>query len=449
MQAIAGIRRSLTTVARSEPLSGAYFWLLVFFFVYCARPEDWIPGLRFLPVAKISGVFALLALLLSLGSSQRGFLSLPKEAYYLLALDAYLLVSAVLSPVWRGGAVFQTLDFSKALVAVVVTILAVTNLARLRRLILVQTGSVILISVISIVKGHGQARLQSVLNGMYGNPNDLAFAIAMIIPFCFAFMLATRSVMQKAAWAVAMLIATAALMLTGSRGGLVTFVMAGLFCLWRFAVKGRRPLIVMAAGLAVVLLFVFAGSTLRQRFSAISGENIESDVQGSAYASYEQRRFLIERSLQAIKQHPIFGIGAGDFTTYSGVWREVHVTFLQMAAEGGIPALILFLMFFWRGFANLRRVARTPDLDPETRLFSVAVQGSLVAYVVGAQFAPEAYQFFPLFAVAYTSVLVVIAERPETARVPESTVSQRPKRPWRGLSVHTDTATPKSQVLAR
>src|SRR5215472_661340 len=127
MEATKGIRRSWAGLVRPEPLGGAYFWLLVFFFVYCARPEDWIPGLAILPMAKISGVFALLALLMSLGGSKRGLLSLPREAYYLLALDLYLMVSSLLSPVWRGGAVGHTLDFSKALIAVVVTILSVTS----------------------------------------------------------------------------------------------------------------------------------------------------------------------------------------------------------------------------------------------------------------------------------------------------------------------------------
>jgi len=446
IEATKRVRRSWAAFVRPEPLGGAYFWLLVFFFVYCARPEDWIPGLAVLPMAKISGVFALLALLLSLGGARRDRQGLPREAYYLLALDLYLMVSAVFSPVWRGGAVSHTLDFSKALVAVVVTILTVTSLDRLRRLILVQTGSVIFISVVSLIKGRGQARLESVLNGMYGNPNDLAFAIALVIPFCFAFMLSTRSILQKAVWAGSMVIATTALLLTGSREGVITLAIAGVYCLWRFALKGRRPLMVMAACLAAVLLFTVAGKTLRQRFAAMSGENLASDVESSAYASYQARQYLIRVSLQAIEQHPILGLGASCFESYSGAWREVHVTFLQMAAEGGIPALILFLMIFRRGFANLTAVAREANPDPETRLFTDAVKASLLAYVVGALFAPEAYQFFPLFAVAYTSVLVAVAQQePVGTWVPATWVA---KRPWRQVSVYSETAKAKPPVLA-
>ena len=54
-----------------EPLSGAFFWLCAFYLIYCARPEDWIPGLAYIPLVKISGICALLALVTSAGKSKR------------------------------------------------------------------------------------------------------------------------------------------------------------------------------------------------------------------------------------------------------------------------------------------------------------------------------------------------------------------------------------------
>ena len=147
----------------SEPLKGAYFWLAVFYVVYCARPEDWIPGLHSVPLAKISGVFAIIGLLLSLGRSKRGFRDLPREAVYLLLMIAIFLVSAAFSPVWKGGAFFRALDFAKVLVAWVLTFLAVTSLARLRRVLFIQTASVAIISIVSMVKGASHPRLDGVL----------------------------------------------------------------------------------------------------------------------------------------------------------------------------------------------------------------------------------------------------------------------------------------------
>jgi hypothetical protein len=44
------------------------------------------------------------------------------------------------------------------------------------------------------------------------------------------------------------------------------------------------------------------------------------------------------------------------------------------------------------------------------QLFAGALHSSLVGFLVGALFAPEAYQYFPYFAVAYTAVLVAIEQ---------------------------------------
>ena len=60
---------------------------------------------------------------MSAGKAKRGLRDLPREAKYLFAMICLLFVSALLSPVWRGGAFFKTVDFSKALVAWVLTFL--------------------------------------------------------------------------------------------------------------------------------------------------------------------------------------------------------------------------------------------------------------------------------------------------------------------------------------
>ncbi len=400
---------------RSESLKGAYFWLAVFYLVYCARPEDWIPGLQYVPLAKISGVFALVGLLLSLGRSRRGLRNLPREAVYLLLLIGLFFISAAFSPVWKGGAFFRTLDFAKVFVAWVLTFVAVTSLARLRRILFIQTASVAVISIVSMVKGASHPRLDGVLGGIYSNPNDLAFAIVLSLPFCLAFLLRTDSLVRKAAWTVSLLLMMGALFLTASRGAFITFLVAGAVSLWHFGLKGRRLYLIGAAALMAVVVGIAAGGHLKDRLLATSGEELDTNSQNSAYGSYEQRRILISRSLEGIERYPLLGIGLHNFSTYSGVWRDVHVTYLQIAVEGGIPCLILYLMFFGRGFSNLRRLKRMGDPDSEVQLFAGALHSSLVGFLVGALFAPEAYQYFPYFAVAYAAVLFAIVQERRSA----------------------------------
>ncbi len=417
MIAEAQISKGQQTTASLQ--NGAFFWLVSFYFVYCARPEDWIPFLNYLPLAKITGALTVLAALLSAGKTPRRLKDLPKEAYYLLFIIALLFVSALFSPVWKGGAFFDTVDFAKVCIAWVLSFLLVTTLARFRRIVFIQAASVGVISMVALLKGHSSARLGGVVGGIYSNPNDLAFSIVLSLPFCLAFLLTAKSKARKTAWLFGILMMVAALFMTASRAGFIDLVISGAVALWHFGIKGKRFYLIVGTCLISTLLFLTFGRTLMQRFSSISSDSLTPDTEDEAHASYEERRMLMERSLDAIAQHPVLGVGTDNFVTYSGIWREVHMSYLQIAAEGGIPVLILYLLFFRRGFANLKHLRRS-HADPETLVFAGALHSSLIGFVVGACFAPEAYHYFPYFAVCYTSVLVAMTEEkqpPEAAAV--------------------------------
>ena len=409
-----------------EPLTGVFFWLSAFYVVYCARPEDWIPGLTYIPLAKISGILAALGLLMSAGRTKRGFRDLPREAGYLSAIIGFLFASALLSTIWKGGAFFKTLDFSKALVAWVLTFFVVTNFERLRRIIFIQAGSVALISVVSVLKGRSHPRLEGVIGGIYSNPNDLAFAIVLCLPFCFAFLLRTNSLFRKAGWGAAMLVMCTALFMTASRAGFIDLLVTGTICLWIFGIKGKRMHLIAGAALVALIVGFAAGGRLKDRFFAISGgANIENAVDESAYDSYEQRRFLMFKSMEAMVHYP-WGVGLGNFAIYSGTWREVHMSYLQMGSEGGLGALLFYLLFFGKGFSNLKKLRKFPGYDAEMDLFAGALFATLVGFVVGALFAPEAYQYFPYFAVAYTSVMLAIVNERARTKEPLAPVTPRP-----------------------
>ncbi len=389
---------------KREPLQGAFFWLSAFYVVYCARPEDWIPGLKYLPLAKITTACGLVALVFSIGRAKRSFRHLPREGHYLIALVCFLVLTSLFSPVWRGGAFFSSLDFAKVAVVWVLTFLVITNFKRLRQIIFIQTASVAVISIIAVARGRNTPRLIGVLGGNYDNSNDLAFAIVLSLPFCLAFLLQGRGPARKMMWTAAMLVMAIAVFLTASRAGFIELVITTFFCLWHFGIKGRRPLLIVASFVVGAILLLGLGGKLKNRFFAISGH---SQLEQSAYGSYQERRQLMISSIQAMARYPLFGIGVHNFVSYSGIWKEVHNCYLQIAAEGGIPALALYLLFFRRAFANMRRLRRL-DLDVEMRLFVGALHSSLVGFMIGALFAPEAYQYFSYFAVAQTSVILAM-----------------------------------------
>jgi O-antigen ligase len=231
-----------------------------------------------------------------------------------------------------------------------------------------------------------------------------------------------------------MLAMLVAIFLTASRAGFIDLVISGSVCLYYFGIKGKRFYLIVATGLVGVVVMGAFGGKLYDRFTALSGD---STTEESAYESYEARKYLMVRAVDAIEHYPILGLGVRDFSPYSGVWHDVHMTYLQICAEGGIAVLILYLMFFWRAFMNLRILHKKKNLDPDIVLFVGALQSSLVGFAVGALFAPEAYQFFPYFAVAFTATLLQTVKEKEQEQAPGSALPP-PKKPRHFLEVYAD-----------
>ena len=349
-----------------DATKSAFFWLSGFFVVYCARPEDWIPGLQYAPLAKITAILAMWGLFNAQGRIKRTFKDVPKEGKLLLVMILILFVSAGLSPIWKGGAINKTMDFSKVWVAWVLTFLLITTFERLRRIIFIQAASVVVVAAVSIAKGHGTPRLEGVLGGIYSNPNDLAFALVLSLPFALAFMVTAKNPILKAIWLGGMLVMMTALFMTASRAGFLNLLITGTVTLYHFGIKGKRYYLIAGTLVVGMLLAGTVGGKLYDRFHAISGD---AGGEESAEASYEARKYLMGRALVGMEHYPLLGVGPRNFNTYSLIWHEVHMTYLQIGVEGGIPVLVLYLMFFASGFRNLRILRRTEGLDEHTVLF--------------------------------------------------------------------------------
>jgi len=390
--------------------SFAYGALLLFTFIYYTRPEDLIPGLNVIPLEKIIGGVALIALVVALGSGGRKK-KLPLEFKVLLLLFAHLALTIPFA-FWRSGALVTVFEkFSKAIVVAFLVTLLVENFIQLRRLLWVQAGAMVATTVASILIHHtAKGRLIGALGGIFENPNDLAINISINWPLCLAFLLAARGVARKAIWGIGILAMLLGVVLTYSRSGLLAMVVAVGICLWEFGVKGKRVhLIVTAVLLSVIGAGMVAGTP---RYLTRVASIFQGNIEGSGdRGSLEARRQLLIDSVEEAIHHPVFGIGPGNFGAATLTWRVTHNTYTEFAAEGGFPALFLFLAILYLAARNLRRISLLPAYreNPEIRLFSSALWASLIAFSVGALFASFEYQLFPYFLMAYTSVLYRLA----------------------------------------
>lgn len=396
----------------------AYSALVAFSFLYFARPEDFIPGMANVPVGKISGGLALLGLALSWGRLKG---KMPLAIKLVLVLLVHMCITVPLA-FWRGGALDVVENqFSKAAIVALLIAMIVGSMVELRRLLWVQAASVAVLTVASIVvhptAAAGGIRLWG-LGGVFSNPNDFAINIAINFPLALAFIFASKGILKKLPWAIAMLFLLYGVIATYSRSGLIAMVICFFICIWEFGIKGKRPQII-AAAIFVLIVAVGVGITTPRYVARISTLFTDADIQDSGdRGSLDARKELLMESIQVTLEHPLFGVGPGNFQAYTQSWHVTHNTYTELSSETGLIGLGLFLAIVVLTFRNLGKVAKSERYknDPQMQLFTNALRAGLAAYVVGAAFASTAYTLFPYFMVAYASVMYKIASAPEPAR---------------------------------
>jgi O-antigen ligase len=205
-----------------------------------------------------------------------------------------------------------------------------------------------------------------------------------------------------------------ALLRSGSRAGLIGFVVLCFLLFLRTSVAGKAAMAFVAMVFVMLVMTVFPNSLKERYLSIVLGSdvkemavnNAEARQLDEAVSSSAARRRLMMNAITVSFSHPLFGVGIGQFGTYmSGVekleglhsgWQGTHNTYLQISSEAGTPALIVFLIMIWLSFKGLRGLYKRADLiaAPETREvanMAFALNASLVAYTVCVFFDYVAY----------------------------------------------------------
>jgi hypothetical protein len=401
------------TVVRPEPRRPfVYGALVIFSLLYYYRPEDFIPGLEYIPMAKIVGLIGSVALLG--GMMTGGKVKIPRAVTFLWLLLLQMAMSVPFA-IWRGGAFATTFEkFSKAVVVAMLISMAVVTLKELRRLLWISVSAVALVTAVSILLRHFKDnRLEGVQKSILENPNDLAVNIAINFPLAVVFLLHAKG-LKKIIWGLAVIFMSLGIVLTYSRSGLLAFILSILICVWEYGVKGKRRYVV---GIAVAALVVGMGVALSSSHYRARVESIfMGNVAGSGdKGSLSARKVLLIKSLVVAAEHPIFGIGPGCFPIFDKTWLVTHNTYTELAAEAGLPALILFMLAIWASFKNIGEVRKSRPYreDMEFRLFTQALWAALAAYLLGACFESSEYLLYPYFMVGYTCAMVRIMNQPE------------------------------------
>ena len=402
-------------------LVAAYVTIVVFWAFYYYRPEDIITALYVLPLGKILGVIALVALIL--GTVGRGeAVKLSPESKLVLMLYAWCVICVPFSA-WKGGAFWTVFgDYGKCIIMTIMIGLAVNSVNRLKWLLFIQASATALMAVIGCIFFRGMVRLD-IGNGLYGNANDFAIMIALNWPICLGFLLASKNPFKKLLWGIGLIGMLWAVTLTYSRSGFIATMVAVVASFWQFGIKGKRKHVVIGAGvLALLLLPILIPSGYGTRLEGIFNPSIDPLDKGSAGT----RRELLMMSLKLTATHPIFGVGPGQFESVTQTWFLTHNTYTQLSSEVGIPGFILFILILRRVFRNLKDVTKTERFrsDPQVEIFGSALRASFAGYLVGAFFASYAYELFIYALVAFTGVLYKACQDEPAVTPPPKRISK-------------------------
>lgn len=186
------------------------------------------------------------------------------------------------------------------------------------------------------------------------------------------------------------------IMVTFSRGAYVAFAAAGMAACWF-----RHKMLFLAAillGVGMLINPIFLPSGIRYRMSSLVVDpaatgaiDLEQNLEGSS----SMRLRIWKGAIQMIKDHPMWGVGYGAFPEFIAHYaegniglRDAHNSYLLVAAEMGLPTLIVFLLILamiWHYTYWLYRHSADRAMRAIALGFLSGLTGLLVANMFGSR----------------------------------------------------------------
>src|SRR5215831_3983544 len=436
MQNQAVMRSSVATITSRDQIERlAFAALYVFALLLYLRPQELFPSVfgQF-PLVKLVALFALATFILGRLRLGERISIWPVELKMLAVLIALSL--ALLPLATAPGDSYEMLS-DPFLKVITIFVLMINLIATRRRLtsilnVIVVVGSLMALAAVrSYIAGDftpKSTRIAGMVNGLFGNPNDLATSLDLIIPFALALALMNRGG-KRLFYCLCAVTLTAGVVVTFSRGGFLGLVAMAAFFTWKLG-RFRKGIATLILVSTIAIFVVAVPGSYGGRLGSIF--NAGEDSTGSSQARLD----LLGRATEVAAAHPIIGVGLGNFHIYSIGEQKAHNSYLEIAAELGIAGLIAYLIILIAPFRYLKRIegesadyrsrsqAAGTAVSHQTRVqqkspphagdvfyLSVMIQAALIGFAVCSFFGSIEYFWDLYLIVAYAISLKRITER--------------------------------------
>ena len=386
-----------------------FFCLFLFSIILFLRPYELFPALSSLTsMAFFSGLITLIIFAITQLALEGNLTARPREINLILlfGVTALLSIPLAINP-GEAWTVFSEL-LIKAILIFIVIVNVVRSPRRLYWLLLLALGVSVYLSINAIQDYrsglfsfgkdvHENLRIAGRIKGLFENSNDLALHLVTMVPIAIALAFAKRGAIRKFVYLPIAVLMIAGIVVTFSRGGFLGLLAVAIVLVIKLG-RGNRFNATAGLVLALVLFFAVAPGDYAGRLATIF--DTASDFTGSS----TQRNQVLQRSVLVALRYPLTGVGLGNFHYKSFQELGTHNAYTQVAAEMGIPAMILYMMFLIYPYKKLKEVEAKTYGQKDERFYyylSVGLGASLFGYMVASFFAAVAYQWYMYYLVGY------------------------------------------------
>jgi O-antigen ligase len=267
-----------------------------------------------------------------------------------------------------------------------------------------------------------------------GDPNYYSLSVLLCLPFAYYLLRPRQPRWERYLCMSCLGVTLLAFIAAASRGGLLGLVASGAIAAWRSPRRWRWRFV--SVGLVLLpLMAVSPSSPVSRLFNPNWSDDYAANV----------RTALWSAGIRMAEANPLTGVGVGNFKAAlrryenpgDNLFNIAHNTYIEIAAEMGIPALALFLALLTATFLSMGRVrlAARRAGAPLIARAAEGIQVGLGGYAVAIFFVSAEYQklfWFLLFLSMCLPALLrqhVAARRRAAARAMTPSVAVQPAVP--------------------
>ncbi|MDB2373825.1 O-antigen ligase family protein [Psychrosphaera haliotis] len=372
-------------------LKRPFVGLLLYFFVFYMHPPGKYWG-SFLPEMRWTLIVAVVTLISTLihEKNLKHWLK-PKETKWLFALFAYVCIQMTWVNYPSLQQVYLVLLF-KLLVLYFLIITLVTNQKRLIALVVTNCLGAAYIGL-NALQTHQNGRFEAA--GLPSIEDGNLLAIHLIPVIMMSSVIILTNIKRRYLIFVPLALAANLFFMTGSRGGLVGIVAAGIFFIW-YSPKEKKAQVLKWAAAALVLGSMLLGPLILERINTVINSDSNEEIDKSAYSRF----VIIEAQWEMFKDHAVLGYGhrgtltqspyylAAEYMTKTDVGgrRGSHNLTMTYLVDHGVIGSFFFLMLVITAIYKVRMTNNTFKNNPVVTLILLSLSSGLVGVMVSSQF---------------------------------------------------------------